>query len=117
MSTPRYRSAPPARSGSAISVAKATTPSRPDWTSVVTLMRAGSWDGSKRERNRLRFRAVNELLFRPASELAGLIRSGELSAGELVEASLRRIDELQPAINAFTHVAHESALATARAIG
>ena len=60
---------------------------------------------------------MNELLFRPASELAGLIRSGELSAGELVEASLKRIDELQPAINAFTHVAHESALAAARAIG
>src|SRR5207302_1097902 len=30
-----------------------------------------------------------------------------------VEGSLRRIDELQPEINAFTHVAHESALQTA----
>jgi amidase len=56
---------------------------------------------------------VSELLFRPVAELAGLVRGGELSARELVEASLRRIDELQPVINAFTHVAHESALADA----
>jgi amidase len=56
---------------------------------------------------------VSELLFRPASELALLIRSGELGARELVEASLGRIDELEPSINAFTHVAHESALAAA----
>jgi amidase len=64
-----------------------------------------------------RVSGVTDLLLRPASELAELIRSGELSARELVEASLRRIDELQPSINAFTHVAYESALATAEAIG
>ncbi len=46
-------------------------------------------------------------------ELASMIRAGELSAPELVEASLRRIDELEPQINAFTHVAHDSALAAA----
>jgi amidase len=60
---------------------------------------------------------VPELLTRPALELASLIRSGELSAVELVEASLDRIGELEPRINAFTHVAHESALAAAGAIG
>jgi amidase len=60
---------------------------------------------------------VSELLFRPAGELAALIRGGELSAVELVEVSLRRIDELQPSINAFTHVAHDSALAVAADIG
>jgi amidase len=60
---------------------------------------------------------VPELLTRPALELAALIRSGELSAVELVEASLDRIGELEPRINAFTHVAHESALAAAGAIG
>jgi amidase len=59
---------------------------------------------------------MRELLFRPATELAELIRKGDLSAKELVEASLTRIDELEPEINAFTHVAHESALATAREI-
>jgi amidase len=56
------------------------------------------------------------LMLRPATELGAMVRSGELAARELVEASLRRIDELQPAINAFTHIAHESALAVARAI-
>jgi amidase len=60
---------------------------------------------------------VPELLQRSAIELAGLIRSGELSARELVQASLDRIDALQPHVNAFTHVAHESALADAEAIG
>jgi len=60
---------------------------------------------------------VNDLLLRSAVELAASIRSGELASRELVEASLRRIDELEPRINAFTHVAHESALAEADAIG
>ena len=50
-------------------------------------------------------------------ELASMIRAGELSAPELVESSLRRIDELEPRINAFTHVAHESALAAASEVG
>jgi amidase len=59
---------------------------------------------------------VSELLTRPAVELAALVRSGELTAVELVQASLERIDALQPAINAFTHVAHESALEAARSI-
>jgi amidase len=59
---------------------------------------------------------MEELLTRPARELAGLIRSGELSAREVVESSLRRIDALEPTINAFTHVAHESALAAADAV-
>jgi amidase len=60
---------------------------------------------------------VNDLLFRPATELAGLIQSGQVSASELVEACLERIDQLEPEINAFTHVAHESALQTAAEIG
>ncbi len=60
---------------------------------------------------------MNDLLFRPAAELAALVRSGELSARELVTTSLRRIDELEPEINAFTHVAHDSAMEVAAAIG
>jgi amidase len=59
---------------------------------------------------------VPTLLQRPAAELASMVRSGELSATELVQASLDRIDALEPRINAFTHVAHESALAAARDI-
>ena len=59
---------------------------------------------------------MNDLLTRSAIELAAMVRSREVSSPELVEASLRRIDELQPQINAFTHVAHESALAAAAEI-
>ena len=60
---------------------------------------------------------MNDLLFRAAGELAALVRSGKLAARELVSASLERIDELQPHINAFTYVAYESALAAAAEIG
>ncbi len=60
---------------------------------------------------------VSELLFRPVGELADLIRSGELSARELVSESLERIEALEPAINAFTYVAGEVALRAAEAIG
>jgi amidase len=59
---------------------------------------------------------LSELMRRSVLELAALVRVGDISAPELVEASLRRIDELEPKINAFTHVAHESALAAAEAI-
>jgi amidase len=59
---------------------------------------------------------VSELLFRSARELAALVRSGDVSARELAAASLERIDESQARVNAFTHVAHESALAAAKAI-
>ena len=56
---------------------------------------------------------MNELISRSAIELASLVRSGELRASELVEASLRRIEELEPTVGAFTYVAHDSALAEA----
>jgi amidase len=61
--------------------------------------------------------AAAELMFRPAAELAALVRAGELSARELVGASLARIAALQPAVNAFVDVDHEGALAAAEAIG
>jgi amidase len=59
---------------------------------------------------------MSELMFRSAAELAELVRSGECSATALVQESLSRIDELEPTINAFTHVARESALAAASEI-
>jgi amidase len=59
---------------------------------------------------------VNDQLFCAVGELAALVRSGQLGARELVSASLERIDELEPQINAFTHVAYESALAQAAEI-
>jgi amidase len=60
---------------------------------------------------------TEDLLFRPAAELASLVRSGELSARELVEASLARIEALDGKVNAFTLVDAEGALAAADAIG
>jgi len=80
-------------------------------------LEAGSRESYASRPARIAFRPVSELLLRSATELAALVRNGDVSARELVEASLRRIDELQPTINAFTHVAHESALAEADAIG
>ena len=43
---------------------------------------------------------MNDLCLRPACELAALLRSRQLSARELLEASLARIDELDPVLNA-----------------
>jgi amidase len=60
---------------------------------------------------------VSDLMFRPASELAELVRSGEVTATELVSTSLERIDALNPTLNAFVHVDAERALATAETIG
>jgi amidase len=58
----------------------------------------------------------DDLMFRPALELAGMVRGGEISARELVQLSLERIEELNPALNAFVQVDAERALATAGAI-
>ncbi len=58
----------------------------------------------------------SDLMFRPAIELAEMVRSGEISSRELVETSLERIEELNPALNAFVDVDSERALATADAV-
>jgi amidase len=60
---------------------------------------------------------ATDLLFRPATELAGLVRSGELTARELVEASLERIEALNDRLNAFILVDADGALAAADAVG
>jgi amidase len=59
----------------------------------------------------------SELMFRSAIELAAMVRAGEVSSRELVEISLQRIEELNPALNAFVEIDAERALATAAAIG
>src|SRR6202044_3702274 len=59
----------------------------------------------------------SDLMFRPATELAAMVRSGEVSSRELVEISLARIEELNPKLNAFVEVDAERALATAEQIG
>jgi Asp-tRNA(Asn)/Glu-tRNA(Gln) amidotransferase A subunit family amidase len=45
-----------------------------------------------------------DLLVRPALELAGLLRSGQVHARELVEGALRLLEEREPHINAFAFV-------------
>ena len=59
---------------------------------------------------------MSELLFKPASELATLLHTGQVSSAELVGAALGRIEALQPTINAFAHVDAEGAMATAEGI-
>jgi amidase len=56
------------------------------------------------------------LMTRPVTELAGLVARGELSARELVQASLDRIAALDGELNAFVDVFAQDALAEAAAI-
>ncbi len=58
----------------------------------------------------------SDLMFRSASELASMVRAGELSARELVQCSLDRIEELNPRLNAFVQVDAERALAAAEEV-
>ena len=55
----------------------------------------------------------NDLMFKSAVEQAELVRSGELSARELVEASLQAIDRLNGDLNAVVTLCAERALAEA----
>jgi amidase len=57
-----------------------------------------------------------DLAFLSAVEQAQLVRSGEVSATELVTLSLERIERIDPSLNAFVTVSAEEALATARGI-
>jgi amidase len=61
--------------------------------------------------------AATDLLFRPVTELAASVHSGEITARELVQASLDRIEEVNPKLNAFVDVFGEEALAEADGIG
>jgi len=56
----------------------------------------------------------DELHFESAVELARRLREREVSAVEVADAFLRRIDSENPRINAFTTVTHDLALKTAR---
>ncbi len=58
-----------------------------------------------------------DLLLRSATELAALVRAGEVTATELTELSLRAIEERDGEIGAFTTVAADAALAGAAQIG
>jgi amidase len=58
-----------------------------------------------------------ELMFRPALELAELLRAGEVTSRELVELSLERIEALDGALGAVVNLDAVRALDAADAIG
>src|SRR3954453_994236 len=60
--------------------------------------------------------ASSDLMFTPVGDLAARVRGGELSARELVQASLDRIGALDGELNAFVELDAERALAAADAI-
>lgn len=59
---------------------------------------------------------MRELLWRPSTELAELVRRGEVASAELVDASLDAIEELNPQLNAFVHVDADGARRAAAAV-
>ena len=54
------------------------------------------------------------LAYTPATELRRLIQQRELAPSELVESTLRRIEQVNPAVNAYCTVAAEQARAAAQ---
>ena len=59
--------------------------------------------------------ATDDLLFSSATSIERSIQSKEISAVEIVEAHLQRIDEVNPRLNAVVKVASERAMDEARA--
>src|SRR5262249_53537856 len=57
-----------------------------------------------------------DLLFKPALELAGLVRDGEVTAREVTETALANIEKLDPELNAFILTDPDAALEQADAI-
>jgi amidase len=57
---------------------------------------------------------VDEVVFCSASALARAIRAREMSSVAIVEAHLRRIDAVNPTLNAVVHLDRDGALAAAR---
>jgi amidase len=53
---------------------------------------------------------VNEILFGSAAGAAQLVRRKEVSARELTEALLARIEAIDPAVNAVVELRREAAL-------
>ncbi|KQV17372.1 MULTISPECIES: Asp-tRNA(Asn)/Glu-tRNA(Gln) amidotransferase subunit GatA [unclassified Kitasatospora] len=59
---------------------------------------------------------MTELIKRTAADTAAAIASGEVSAVEVAQAHLDRIDAVDKKVNAFLHVDTEGALSAARAV-
>ncbi len=58
---------------------------------------------------------TDDLCFRPATELAGMLRAREISARELLDAHLERIAAVDPSVNAIVTLDAEGARAAADA--
>ncbi len=59
---------------------------------------------------------MSELHFKPAHELAAMIRRRELKAAELMSAAITRLEKVNPKLNAFVALRAEQAMDEARAI-
>ena len=59
---------------------------------------------------------AREVLLRDAGEIAAAVREGHVSATAIAHASLERISDTEPRVNAFTDVTVQRALATAAAL-
>ena len=60
---------------------------------------------------------MEELAFLSGLELGAMLRERQITSAELVDATLRRIEALDPVIGAFTHVDGDRAMAEARRLG
>ena len=57
-----------------------------------------------------------ELTRLSAAEIAAAVRNGEVTAAEVTDAHLARIEQVEPQVRAFLHVAADQARAAARAV-
>ena len=60
---------------------------------------------------------TDDLIRKDTTELTGLISTRQVSPVELTEACLRRIEALNPTLNAFLTVCGDEAMASARGGG
>jgi len=59
---------------------------------------------------------MNELYWKPAHELAAMIRRREIKPSELMELTIKRIEQTNPRLNAFCALRADGAVADARAL-
>jgi aspartyl-tRNA(Asn)/glutamyl-tRNA(Gln) amidotransferase subunit A len=57
---------------------------------------------------------TDDLAFTPATELAAMIRQKTISPVEVMQATLARIEALEPKVNAFAYLAADAAMAAAK---
>src|SRR6516162_3864065 len=83
---------------------------RGKWTTASSSKKSGGEAARKAET----MRAADDLIRRPAAELAALIRSKSISPVELLRAYIESIERLNPQVNAICTLTAESAMAAAK---